>query len=597
MALFIFVGAKVLSVFLNGVQSYLYNTVAADGTKRFSVAIFQHLQMLSMHFHITRKTGEVTRIMNRGANSIDTLMNTLLFRLLPTIVEAVVISAIFAKLGTPLIAVVTFATMILYFVVTYVVTQWRNKWRRDINDAINNLQEKEVDTLFNYETVKMFGMERFEVQLYDNLQTIYQQKFVFLRITLSALNFAQQFIQSSGRAIALVLAAQDSAKGLLTPGDFVLINSYISQLYAPLAYLGMSYRFISQAATDLERCIELLNQPLTVRDKPDAIPFVKSSVRTKVDAEEDDMRNSAAELRFENVSFVYENKVGADKTALKDDAESAKLQPATNGKDSSNRGVHNLNFSLSPGKMLAIVGASGAGKSTIIRLILRLYDTNSGCISIDGTDIADFQQESLRQHIGVVAQDTVLFNDTLRHNIGYGKPGATDAEIHAAAQAAALGPFISSLSDGLDTVVGERGVRLSGGERQRVGIARCLIKDPYLVLLDEATSSLDTRTEREIQAELRELSGKRTTVVVAHRLSTIMMADEILVMDKGNYGGVVVERGTHTELLKKEGMYYDMWQSQTELREGIYVEQNGNGNVKEEGKEELNGYGSIAGSG
>lgn len=561
-ALFVFIFARLASGAFQAGQTYFYAVVAADSTRRFSVDIFDHLQGLSLAYHLKRKTGEITRIMNRGVMSIDTMINTCLFTLLPTIAEALVITAIFVSLGTPWVAFTTFMTVVAYFVLTFLVTGWRNKWRRDLNEADNKVSDKAIDTLLNYETVKMFGMETEEVRTYNELQTIFQKKYVFFRATLGILNMSQNSIQNVGRGIAMILAAQAAASGSLTVGDFVLINTYIIQLFTPLFFLGSSYRIITQAGTDLERCIMLLNTEVTVKDQDDAVPLVMK--------EADVVSSRVGEVRFENVCFSYD----------------------TTEERSSHAGLKNITFTIPPGKMVAIVGASGAGKSTIMRLMMRFYDVDKGQILIDGQNINSFTQQSLRRHIGVVAQDTVLFNDTLRQNIAYGKQDASDAEIFAAAHAAALTPFISTLPLGLDTVVGERGVRLSGGERQRVGCARCIIKAPLIVLLDEASSSLDTRTEREMQQQLREVCRNRTTIVVAHRLSTIMMADEIIVLGKVGGVGVIVERGAHTELLKRGSAYKEMWEAQTILDEELG--KNGSGKSKEiDGDDEIESNGGV----
>eukprot|EP00178_Gracilaria_changii_P005414 TRINITY_DN188_c0_g1_i1.p3 TRINITY_DN188_c0_g1~~TRINITY_DN188_c0_g1_i1.p3 ORF type:complete len:425 (+),score=60.58 TRINITY_DN188_c0_g1_i1:1704-2978(+) len=404
----------------------------------------------------------------------------------------------------------------------------------------------------------MFGMEHEETTAYRGFAEEYRAKTIFSRASLSILNFGQNFIQRTGLLGSMVLAARAVAFGGLTPGDFVLINTYVGQIFQPLFFLGSSYRIISQAATDLEKSIDLLQQDITVKDRPDAVPLSMS--------EEDIVAGRKGEVKFDNVSFRYKGE-----------------ERGTNG------GLRNISFTVPPGKMIALVGSSGAGKSTVMRLLLRFYDVDEGRILVDGEDIRSLTQKSLRQNIGVVAQDTVLFNKTLRYNISYGKPNATDAETLEAARNSALAPFINSLPLGLDTTVGERGVRLSGGERQRVGCARCVIKSPAIVLLDEATSALDTHTERELQANFKEVCRNRTTLMVAHRLSTVMMADEILVMGKeesenenklnnGDFEfdteegsekskksvsyGIIIERGTHNELLQKGGVYADMWKSQ-----------------------------------
>ncbi|CAN8063967.1 unnamed protein product [Agarophyton chilense] len=558
-AIFLYIGSRVLADLIQAIQQYSFSIVASDSTKRFAIDLFSHLQNLSLAFHLQRKTGEVLRVMNRGTNSIETLFSTLLTTLLPVVFEVAVVSSIFLHLGTPMIALIILITVIAYFVYTIVVTKWRVHIRRDLIDIDNQLFQKAADTLLNYETVKMFGMEYEEATAYKDLAEEYREKRIFSRATLRVLNFGQSFIQRGGLMGCMFLAARAVAHGGLTPGDFVLINTYVSQIFQPLFFLGTSYRIISQAATDLEKSIDLMHQEVTVKDREDAIPLNMS--------EKDILAGQAGEVKFENVFFDYKGD-----------------ERGTNG------GLRNISFRVPPGKMVALVGSSGAGKSTIMRLLLRFYDVDSGKILIDGKDIRSFTQRSLRQNVGVVAQDTILFNKSLRYNISYGKQGASDAEVLEAAKSAALGPFIESLPLGLDTVVGERGVRLSGGERQRVGSARCVIKSPAVILLDEATSALDTFTERELQANLKEVCRNRTTIVVAHRLSTVMMADEIIVLgkdqsecrsdnsedigfdpDKGFETkkpisfGIIIERGSHKELLQRGGEYAKMWESQISL--------------------------------
>lgn len=387
----------------------------------------------------------------------------------------------------------------------------------------------------NYETVKMFGMEKEEVREFSRLTKEYQIKSVNFSASLQLLNFGQMAIQTIGLGIAVVLAAVSAAKGDLSVGDFVLVNSYVGQLFQPLFFLGGIYRQLTSAAADLEKCVRLMTSEITVKDADDATQFAC--------AEEDILEGRVGQVTFDNVTFKYQNNERGEGSGLK-----------------------NISFTVPPGKMIAFVGASGAGKSTLMRLLLRFYDVNSGDVLIDDTNVKTLTQESLRKNVGVVAQDTVLFNTTLRNNIAYGKQSASDAEILHAAKSASLGPFIEALPEGLDTLVGERGIRLSGGERQRVGVARCVIKNPAIVVLDEASSQLDTKTERKMQKNLREVCKNRTTLMVAHRLSTVMMADEILVLVKSDDGvGTIAERGSHGELLEMGGIYADMWGKQTTI--------------------------------
>ncbi|CDF38574.1 unnamed protein product [Chondrus crispus] len=478
--------------------------------------------------------------MDRGSNSIESVVNTVVFTLFPTIIEALVVTAIFFKLGTPWIAITTLATVIAP-ITSCPVRSSSLIYSYLPNHSLSSPDSRSaVDILINYETVKMFGMEQEEASTYAALQKAYQDIYIWFRLTRNAISLGQDAIKSIGLGSAMVLAAIGAAHGNLTPGDFVLINAYAAQLFGPLFSLGSTYRTLTQAATDLEKCVNLLTEPITVQDDANAKPFEVE--------EEALVEKRVGDVRFENVSFKYH---GTER--------------------GSSGGLRNISFHVAPGRMVAFVGASGAGKSTIIRLLLRFYDVDSGSVFIDGENVRNYSQESLRKQIGVVAQDTILFNRSLRFNISYGKPDACDAEIYDAARSAALGDFVDSLPLKLDTIVGERGVRLSGGERQRVGCARCLIKAPAIVLLDEASSSLDTQTEREMQANLREVCKNRTTIVIAHRLSTIMMADEIIVLgtDGAEEGlGTVVERGSHAELIRQKGSYAEMWDLQTSFDNG-----------------------------
>lgn len=401
--------------------------------------------------------------------------------------------------------------------------------------GFSGLSTQAVDALINYETIKMYGMESEESAAYHGLQTKYQEEFLRYRLTLSSLKLGQGLFRTSGFGTIMLLSSMAAARGHITPGDFVAVNAYVAHLFQPLFEMGSTYINIARAATDVEKCIALLRTEVTVNDKPDATEL--STARNDVNA------GRVGRVEFKNVSFKYGNSTRGDSGGLKD-----------------------ISFVVEPGKTVALVGASGAGKSTIVRLLLRFYDVDNGSVLIDGRDVKEYTQKSLRREIGVVSQDTALFNKSLRFNISYGKQDATDAEIYCAARSAALGPLIDRLPDKLETAVGERGVRLSGGERQRVGHARCIIKAPGIVLLDEASSALDTKTEKEIQANLQGTCNHRTTIIVAHRLSTITMADEIIVLGKDEKDralGKIIERGTHHSLINQCGVYASMWAAQT----------------------------------
>lgn len=505
--------------------------VTADTQRRFAVNIFRHLHSLSLSYHLRRKTGEVTRVMDRGVRSVVTLLNVFLFTLTPTLFETVLVSLVFFRVGAPGIAATTLIAIVLYFVFTINVTRWRVKIQRQLIKADNAMSERAVETLINFETVLTFGRTSDEIEHYNGLSHVYQQKSVLLTSSLQLLNLGQGAIRLFGLCCGLMLAGYATVHGnpRIGPGDFIAIQLYILQLFQPLSWLGSTYRTVTNAMTDFEKAATVLKLKPEVVDRPNAVTWEVASARNEA---------HHGEIVFENVSFRYKTDTSQDASG----------------------GVSNVSFRVAPGRTLALVGESGSGKSTIMRLLLRMYDVQSGRILVNGVDVRDYSQESLRRNIGVVAQDTVLFNDSLRNNISFGKAGASDAEIYSAVHASALSSFIENQEEKLDTKVGERGLRLSGGERQRVGAARCIIKQPSIVLLDEATSALDTKTERAIQGNMEDLSEGRTTVAIAHRLSTVVNADEILVM--GN--STIEERGTHEELLQLGGKYAAMWKMQTE---------------------------------
>lgn len=498
----------------------VFSKVAQFAVRRLGLSTFEHLHRLSLRFHLERRTGGLNRVIERGTKGIELLLRFTLFNIVPTILEiGFVLILLAAGFGWPMVAVMV-ATIIAYIAFTFLVSERRIKYRRAMNDQDTEANTKAVDSLLNYETVKYFSNEAHEAKRFDRALQAYEKAAVKSQTTLSVLNAGQSFIMAAGLAGVMYLAGRGVADGSMTVGDFVLVNTFLIQLYIPLNMLGFVYREIKQGIIDMEAMFAVLDVKEEVQDKAGA----------------PDLRVTGGEVRFEDVDFRYDQRRGI---------------------------LKGVSFTVAPGSTIAIVGPSGAGKSTISRILFRFYDIQAGRVSIDGQDIRDVSQESLRRAIGIVPQDTVLFNDTIRYNIRYGRPGATDEEVEAAARLARIHDFIVSLPDGYDSMVGERGLKLSGGEKQRVAIARTILKNPPILLLDEATSALDTQTEKEIQASLKEISRDRTAIVIAHRLSTVVDADEILVLDKGR----IVERGTHEALLDLGGQYAGMWQRQLEAVE------------------------------
>ncbi|MBK1979273.1 ABCB family ABC transporter ATP-binding protein/permease [Achromobacter xylosoxidans] len=510
-------GARVLSLLFSELRDALFARVGQHAIRSVGLRIFRHLHGLALRFHLTRQTGGLTRAIERGTKGIQTLLSFLLFNILPTFFEIGLVCIVLWRMFDAWLALATGATVILYMAYTLAVTEWRAKFRRLMNETDSEANTKAIESLLNYETVKYFGNEEHEARRYDASLTRYERAAVRSQVSLSILNVGQAVIISAGLTLVMWMAARGIAAGRYTLGDFVLVNTYLLQLYSPLSFFGFIYREIKQAMIDMERMFELLGQDREVADRPEAQP----------------LRVAGGAVEFRDVRFGYDER-----------------RPILKG----------VNFTLPAGKTLAVVGTSGAGKSTIARLLFRFYDADAGAILVDGQDIRDVTQASLRAAIGVVPQDTVLFNDTIRYNIGYGRPGASDAEIEHAARLAHIHDLIMAMPDGYQTMVGERGLKLSGGEKQRVAIARTLLKDPAIFLFDEATSALDTRTEREIQANLREVSRGRSTLIIAHRLSTVADADEILVLEDGR----VAERGRHAQLLAAGGLYAAMWTRQQE---------------------------------
>jgi ATP-binding cassette subfamily B protein len=512
--------ARVLSQAFGELRDAVFAKVAQRAIRTVGLRVFRHLHHLSLRFHLDRRTGAVSRAIERGSKGIEFLLAFMLFNIIPTLIEIVLVCGILWALFGWVYGVVTFACIAGYIAWTLGVTEWRTKFRRLMNRTDTEAYAKAVDSLLNYETVKYFNNEAHEARRFDQALAAYEKAAVKSKVTLSLLNIGQGGIIAMGLVVLMVMAGNRVAAGTMTIGDFVMVNTYLIQLYLPLNFLGFVYREIRQSLTDMEQMFGLLAVAPEIEDRPGAVPLAVSGGR----------------IDFDHVSFAYD----ARRPVLED-----------------------VSFSVAPGHTLAIVGASGAGKSTISRLLYRFYEMNGGAIRIDGQDISEVTQTSLRAAIGIVPQDTVLFNDTIEYNIAYGRPGASRAEIERAARLARIDAFIASLPDGYATVVGERGLKLSGGEKQRVAIARTILKDPRILVFDEATSALDTHTEKEIQASLREVSSGRTTLTIAHRLSTVVDADEIIVLDQGR----VIERGRHRALLAEGGRYAAMWARQQQVEE------------------------------
>jgi ATP-binding cassette subfamily B protein len=509
--------ARISVVLFNEARDAVFVRVGQRALRRLALETFTHIHRLSMRYHITRKTGGLSRIIERGVKGVDFLLRFLLFSIGPLIVELTMVTVIFAWLFGWLYAAVVMVTITLYVAFTFRVTEWRVKIRREMNDQDTDANQKAIDSLLNFETVKYFGAEAREAARYDRAMARYEAAAVKTGLSLSFLNMGQAVIITTGLVSVMVLAAMGVQDGVLTVGDFVMVNAYMIQITLPLGFLGTVYREIRQALVDMGEMFGLLGQPAEVTDRPGAPA----------------LRVTGGAVTFDAVTFDYET-------------ERAILKGVT--------------ITVGAGEKVALVGPSGSGKSTIGRLLFRFYDVTGGAVRIDGQDIRDVTQDSLHAAIGVVPQDTVLFNDTIRYNIAYGRDGATQDQIEAAARAARIHDFIMRLPDGYDTTVGERGLKLSGGEKQRVGIARTLLKDPAILLLDEATSALDSQTEASIQESLRDMGRGRTVITIAHRLSTIADADRIVVLEDG----VVVEEGRHEVLIARGGRYAAMWARQSQ---------------------------------
>ena len=511
---------RLLMVAITQLRDGLFASVAQHAVRQLATRTFDHLHRLSLRFHLERRTGGLSRIVERGTKAIEVILRFSLFNTFPTILELAFVCGVLAVAFNIWFALVVGVTVIAYIAFTYQATEWRIAIRRRMNDADTDANTKAIDSLLNFETVKYFGNEAHESRRFDKSMARYEKAATKTFTSLAILNSGQAVIFSIGLTVCMVMAARCIVDGTMTVGDFVMVNAFLIQLYIPLNFLGTVYRDIKQGLIDVEMMFDLLEVEPDIADKPDARPLSVSD----------------AVVEFDHVSFSYD----PDRQILFD-----------------------VSFKVPTGKKVAIVGPSGAGKSTISRLLFRFYEVSHGAVRIDGQDVGDVTQDSLRHAVGMVPQDTVLFNDTILYNIRYGRPEATDEEVMQAARLAQVHSFIESLPEGYNSMVGERGLKLSGGEKQRVAIARTILKDPAILLLDEATSSLDTYTEQEIQTALKEISRNRTTLVIAHRLSTIIDADEIVVLDKGR----IVERGTHAALLKLDGLYAGLWNRQREAEE------------------------------
>ena len=516
---------RIAAIAFSELRDAVFAKVAQRAIRTVALRTFRHLHALSLAFHLERQTGGLSRAIERGTTGIDTLLTFMLFNIIPTLIEITLVCGILWAFFSVWYAVVTFVCVVGYIAYTLCITEWRLKYRRQMNETDQEANTRAIDSLLNYETVKYFGNEEYEAKRFDHALARYEGASVASKSSLSLLNMGQAMIIGVGLAVLMTMAARGVMSGSMTVGDFVLVNTYLIQLYIPLNFLGFVYREIKQALTDMEAMFKLLNVGADVQDAPDAEPLPPGP----------------GEVEFEHVTFAYD-----PRRVILDD----------------------VSFAVPAGGRIAIVGASGAGKSTISRLLFRFYEVGGGAVRIDGKDIRRVTQASVRASIGIVPQDTVLFNDTIYYNIAYGRPEATPAEIEEAARLARIHDFIMASPDGYQTRVGERGLKLSGGEKQRVAIARTILKRPRILLFDEATSALDTRTEREIQASLREVSRGHTTLVIAHRLSTIVDADEIIVLAEGR----IAERGTHPELLKHEGLYAAMWRRQQHGLDEIAIE-------------------------
>jgi ATP-binding cassette subfamily B protein len=516
------------TVLFTELREIFFARVTQRAVRTITLQVFEHLHSLSLRFHLDRQTGGLTRDIERGTRSIGSLISYTLYSILPTLVEILLVLGILGFRYDKDFMLITLVTLVLYVSFTIVVTNWRTVLRREVNELDSAANVRAVDSLINFETVKYFNNERWEHDRYDEQMQKWEAAQIRSQISLSWLNLGQSLIIAAAVTLMMWRAATGVAAGQMTVGDIVLVNAFLIQLYMPLNHLGVLYREIRQSLTDIERMFGLLGKNREIQDAPDARPLFP--------ANPDGKTGGPCEIEFEDVGFAYE----ANRQILFD-----------------------VNIKVGAGETVAVVGQSGSGKSTLARLLFRFYDTTTGSVKINGSDLRALQQASVRAAIGIVPQDTVLFNDTIFYNIQYGRPTAPREEVIAAAQAAHIHDFIERLPDGYNTRVGERGLKLSGGEKQRVAIARALLKNPPILIFDEATSALDSKTEKAIQAELEQAAVGRTTLIIAHRLSTVMNADEILVLDAGR----IVERGAHRTLLERGGLYSQMWALQQQEHE------------------------------
>ena len=516
MALLIAYGLLRLSTVLFGeLRDLVFGRVTEHAMRRVSLQVFKHLHRLDLNFHLSRRTGGLSRDIERGTGGISFLLRFMLFNIIPTLLEISLVAGILLVNYSPWFAVITFGSVVAYIGFSVVTTEWRTKYVRQANERDSKANTRAIDSLLNYETVKYFGNEDWEARQYDDSLAHWEASLIKNRLSLATLNSGQAFIIAGAVMGMMVLAAREVAAGNMTLGDLVLVNAYMIQIFLPLNFLGFVYREIKRALADMARMFKLLEVNAEVADAPDAIPLALGEAR----------------VRFENVDFGYrpERQI-----------------------------LYGVSFEIQPGKKLAVVGASGAGKSTLARLLFRFYDADNGAVFVNGQNIREVTLASLRKHIGVVPQDTVLFNDTIYYNIAYGNPEAGREAVIEAARNAHLAEFIERLPDGYDTIVGERGLKVSGGEKQRIAIARTILKNPEILIFDEATSSLDSASEKAILRNLNEIAANRTTLVIAHRLSTIIDADHIVVLDQGR----VVEQGRHAELIARDGAYARLWELQ-----------------------------------
>jgi len=509
--------ARVGAAGFGELRDALFASVSQRAVRLVALKTYQHLHRVSLRYHLDRQTGGLSRVIDRGVQGMQSVLRLAVFNVVPTAVELLMVTGIIWHLFDWRYAAITFSAVMIYVLFTSVLAGRRGRYRRTLNETDNDASNKALDSLLNYETVKYFGNEAHEADRYDRALARYERAAVRVQVSLNLLNLGQAAIIAIGLTVIMLLAAHDMKLGTMTIGSFVVINTYLVQLWQPLNFLGVVYMTIKQGMVDMEQMFNLLDVPAEIEDKPGAPA----------------LHPAGGEVRFEDVRFGYR----PDREIL-----------------------HGVSFVIPAGKRVAIVGPTGSGKSTISRLLFRFYDVTGGRVMIDGQDVRDVAQDSVRAAIGVVPQDTVLFNDTILYNIGYGRPSASRAEIEAAARLAQVHDFVMRLPDGYDTKVGERGLKLSGGEKQRVAIARTLLKDPRILILDEATSALDTRTEQDIQDAFRAVMRERTTLVIAHRLSTVIDADEIIVL----HDGVIEERGTHAALLARDGLYAAMWAMQAD---------------------------------